>query len=597
MSGNEDVYKIKIIDEASRTANNVQAALSSVAATTNRLATAMLFGSAAEKKMAREGNALAASELKAARAQNAYANSIVAAYSKTERAARKARAEADKAAKARMRYVKSEKTSALDTIGKLGLVATAAFAAAAGGYAMGRSFLEAAGTAEAFERTFARLAPGELKETRALIQKLGLDLEAGEEAALKLRTTFDKFTSDQFLKFFAGMGLGADEIKRASLAISQIQGRGKLQAEELNQFVEAVPGVDRGQIIDKISKELKISLGEASKRLGKGQIAADVGIRALYGGALESRKLGGPGELDKEIEARSGTLNVKLTNVDNSITRIKRNLGEALAKGGFLDDIIKFTTWLEKMSTSVDKLADSYKRFKALLGIGLGGDYSQSASYALGVDPESATGKVLDYSPNKAVADVGGFLSDIWKSITEGRGDGPYSRGVAMGQQIPAGIAAGITQNQGKAIEAVQNLGKAVDQAGKQELQIKSPSRVFAQQGKYIDEGLAVGINDHADVAFQSAQALAEGTVAEAEMQAQIGASVSSAGMMNIGSAAGNALTASTSGAGATIGTVSVSIQIDGAEGPSATVEHIRTWFDTEFAALLERNLEGSGAS
>ena len=141
------------------------------------------------------------------------------------------------------------------------------------------------------------------------------------------------------------------------------------------------------------------------------------------------------------------------------------------------------------------------------------------------------------------------------------------------------------------------HLGSSVIAAGADILGIQSPSTVFAEQGRFIDEGLAMGIEDHQDLAFASAETMADGVVAEAEMAAMVGSGVNQTAMANVGTAAGNALAATpgTSGGGS-VGSVNVTINVDGSKDTQTTMQAIRSFFDTDFAALLERQLEGSGA-
>ena len=554
------VYTIRITDQASPAVLQVQAALTQLAAATNRTASAMLFGSKAEQQMAREAEKLARAEGRAAKA----ALNLENATNRLGRSAmpRTAKSVARAGAKTESAFARL----------KGGASAASAFiTAAVGGMAVrvGRDMLEAAGQAQTLERTFERIAPGELAEVRTLVQKLGLDLEAGEKAALKLRTTFDKFTANKFLEFFRGVNLDPGELDRATLAITQIQGRGKLQAEELNQFVEAVPGVDRGRVVDQIATEMGIARDLAAKKLQTGQVASDVGIRALVFATLESRKMTDPsggrgfGGLEKGIQESSGDINIRLASLDNSITRIKRNLGENLASSGFLDSLDRLFARLESFS----KL--DFGIFDRLMGVWktLNGDYSVDASKILGVDPTSGLGKILDFKP-----------------------------GEAIGNAIGAGVAVGIQASQSQAETAATNLANGVIATSNDAFGIHSPSKAFAEQGYQDVMGLATGIEDNQDLAFGAAESLADSTIAEAEMAAATGAGVSSGHMANVGAAAGSALAAG-GGEGGRPVSVSVAITVDGAQGPAETVEQIREFFSTaDFAALFERAVEGSGA-
>lgn len=556
----ETAYTIRLIDQASASSARVKSALDSVAAAAERTERAFMGTDRAYQGVAREAERQARAQLKVAQALEA-----------VDKKALSNQRTLDKFGKRTVPRALKDSSTAFERL-KGGITATTAFiGAAVGGMAVrvGRDLLETAGAAQTLERNFNRIAPGELADVRNLVQRLGLDLEAGEKAALKLRTTFDKFTANKFLEFFRGVNLDPGELDRATLAITQIQGRGKLQAEELNQFVEAVPGVDRGRVVDQIAKEMGIARAEAAAKLQKGQVASDVGIRALVFSTLESRKMLDPndprgwGGLSTAIQESSGDINVRLANLDNSITRIKRNLGENLASSGFLDSLDRLFARLESFS----KL--DFGIFDRLMGVWktLNGDYSVDASKILGVDPTSGLGKFLDFKP-----------------------------GEFIGNAIGAGVATGIEQSRGQAEAAVQNLANGVIVQSQSAFGIHSPSKVFAEQGYQDVAGLAMGIEDNQDLAFAAAESMADGTIAEAEMAAATGSPASTGHMANVGAAAAGAIGA---GAASASGPVhaQISITVDGSRSPAETVGALQDFFSSaDFAALFERAVEGSGA-
>lgn len=558
----ETAYTIRLIDQASASSARVKSALDSVAAAAQRTEQAFMGTDRAYQAVAREAERQARAQLKVAQALEA-----------VDKKALSNQRTLDKFGKRTVPRALKDSSTAFERL-KGGITATTAFiGAAVGGMAVrvGRDLLETAGAAQTLERNFERIAPGELKEVRELVQRLGLDLEAGEKAALKLRTTFDKFTANKFLEFFRGVNLDPGELDRATLAITQIQGRGKLQAEELNQFVEAVPGVDRGRVVDQIANEMKIARAEAANKLQKGQVSADVGIRALVFATLESRKMTDPtaaggrgyGGLATAIQESSGDINVRLANLDNSITRIKRNLGENLASSGFLDELDRLFVRLESFS----KL--DFGIFDRLMGVWktLNGDYSVDASKILGVDSDSGLGKFLDFKP-----------------------------GEFIGNAIGAGVATGIEASRGQAEAAVQNLANGVILQSQDAFGIHSPSKVFAEQGYQDVMGLATGIEDNQDLAFAAAESMADGAIAEAEMAATTGAPASTGHMANVGAAAAGAFAGAAAGPSGPV-SAQISITVDGSRSPADTVGALQDFFSSaDFVALFERAVEGSGA-
>lgn len=76
------------------------------------------------------------------------------------------------------------------------------------------------------------------------------------------------------------------------------------------------------------------------------------------------------------------------------------------------------------------------------------------------------------------------------------------------GQNIVGGLIAGINQFAGGAIGAVSNLATGAINAFKGLFGIHSPSKLMAQYGKYIDEGLAIGITQNASLPADAASGM-----------------------------------------------------------------------------------------
>jgi hypothetical protein len=232
----------------------------------------------------------------------------------------------------------------------------------------------------------------------------------------------------------------------------------------------------------------------------------------------------------------------------------------------------------------------SEKVYASLHKLGLGGTVV-----------EAVTGKVEDAGPKetkqtgfeKTVGEIG---RQLFMSEAE-RSDLAKRQGEYMAVALDQGMANGLT-SAGQAAAAATEMAAGVADSGKTELGVHSPSTVFAELGQFVDEGLAVGIEDYQDTAFGAAGALADGAVSEADMALQTGLGVNQTAMANVGAAAGNAISSNTGGdsASRSVGPVSVEIHVDGSKDAATTVEAIKAWFDTDFAALLERQLEGSGA-
>ena len=69
---------------------------------------------------------------------------------------------------------------------------------------------------------------------------------------------------------------------------------------------------------------------------------------------------------------------------------------------------------------------------------------------------------------------------------------------IKVGSALSDGLASGVRNHAGKVIAAAESAAKQAYEAAKRKLGVKSPSRVFAELGKYVDLGLAKGILDNA---------------------------------------------------------------------------------------------------
>lgn len=66
----------------------------------------------------------------------------------------------------------------------------------------------------------------------------------------------------------------------------------------------------------------------------------------------------------------------------------------------------------------------------------------------------------------------------------------------SLGAEVPAGAASGISENADQVSDATSEMAGDASDSFAEELDINSPSRVFKEHGKYIDEGLILGIED-----------------------------------------------------------------------------------------------------
>lgn len=84
-----------------------------------------------------------------------------------------------------------------------------------------------------------------------------------------------------------------------------------------------------------------------------------------------------------------------------------------------------------------------------------------------------------------------------------------YQAGVDSAQ----GLVNGLASQQRTLVTQMESMARAMVAAIKRELEIKSPSRVFMEIGKYMNEGLAKGLQQSASVSEKAVEAVGHGTI------------------------------------------------------------------------------------
>lgn len=197
------------------------------------------------------------------------------------------------------------------------------------------------------------------------------------------------------------------------------------------------------------------------------------------------------------------------TNLQKGITSGKSKPSSAIKQ---MNDLVKFDSLVSKSgkagSKSVQaivksvnagktKPADAIKQMNFLLqkeageGMGKVGDKG-GAQMAKGMEKKSS-----------AVKSAG---SKVAKSGISGA-NSQKSGFVSVGANLASGIASGINQNTGYVKEAARSAVKAAKEAAKDEGDINSPSKVFANEvGKWLPAGVGVGIRKNTKAATKASR-------------------------------------------------------------------------------------------
>lgn len=479
----------------------------------------------------------------------------------------------------------------------------------------------------------AKTGAADLAKVRQLAFEMGAPFEDTAESIMKLRKMgFAAAEAENLFKSMQDMrGVGAtmEETKRAIVAITQIKSAGKLQGDELNQLAEA--GVGASEVYKQLGKILGKTVPEVIKMKEAGKIDSDTAIKGIMAAIAETTGSKKPGELGKKIANETlGGLLEKLKNFGGiAMDTIAEKVAPAFMKlKPILDDIMNALQSPEAKK-AIDDIAagvsaifsgavaawPAVKQFTAGLLEGLAPLKSMLSGFAsmlgplfkaLGVDAKDAAsgarllGQALALVIGAAVM-LTGLLAGVvalfvavpaaiagaavaigltigaiinWLVSLPGRitatAGAIATAAIQLGSDIISGLVNGITAGAARVIEAVKGVAQGAISAAAMTLKIGSPSKVFAELGGFMAEGMALGIGDGAD------------GVATASSKMSLGGAEGAAGM----------------GMGGGRGPVSiqVTIPVSGAGDPKAVAAEVQRSFLANLATAFEGLQAEAGA-
>ena len=163
------------------------------------------------------------------------------------------------------------------------------------------------------------------------------------------------------------VGLGQEGMDRITLALGQINAKGKVTAEEMRQLAET--GIPAWELL---ASKLGMTTAKAMEMSKKGAISAKDGITALLTG-LEERF---GGMMDKV----NGEIPQSFSNMKDSVASIMRSMGDDIIKALDLKDRMKSASdWMSEFATQAKTLgvAQAFENMvppgvqEALVGIGV----------------------------------------------------------------------------------------------------------------------------------------------------------------------------------------------------------------------------------
>lgn len=119
-------------------------------------------------------------------------------------------------------------------------------------------------------------------------------------------------------------------------------------------------------------------------------------------------------------------------------------------------------------------------------------------------------------SPSKKMEAIG---KNVIEGLKEGMDDNKStltSEAKTIGQQMVAGVQSGVESKEGSIQSKISGMFRRIVNNAKANLQIASPSKVFAYMGEMIGAGMEVGIEDSSLNAIDAAETMTEGITAAA---------------------------------------------------------------------------------
>ena len=193
-----------------------------------------------------------------------------------------------------------------------------------------------------------------------------------------------------------------------------------------------------------------------------------------------------------------------------SYTKNLKSIGQDLK--GFFEEVWSFTqNWVGKDTGKLDKVTESVTGIFTALNDAFDNANSDGSFTAAGLDiiKYLSDGIQSENSITNVKNAAQAVAKAAWTKIHPDNDTNFYNTGT----WIPAGLASGIRDNQSAVVNAIVSMVSAGIRAGKNLLQIKSPSRVFAEMGMYSDQGLAQGLLGSVGVVEQAGQSVSKSAV------------------------------------------------------------------------------------
>lgn len=431
-------------------------------------------------------------------------------------ASEKARIERQAAAAARRASSPSGGSGAgsalLGGIGMGGLASAGGIGAliATAGYVAKQGFDTASKIEQAKMRLTALLgsqeaASAELKDMVRAAAKTKFDWEDLVDASSSLSASFGNTDERRYVlasisDMVSVAGEGKETLNQVILAVNQVMGKGKLEAEEVNQIIEPLKGiVSRRDFYTEVARLMNITgkdNDDLQKKMAKkqkdGAISGRTAIQALTN-VGRAKAGGGP----------AGSFAVQAgDSIEGQISNIKTGIGSLFA----MADTEKWPAMV-KLKVILGEIANLFTA-----------DSKEGAQFMQLLNFYSNGVVTIVTLIGRAMIAINAPIAGLIRIIDAARFTSlfDFAAWAEVGKNVALGIANGIKDGAVWVYDAVRGLATTAIQEIKTKLHIASPSRVMMQLGAYTGEGFARGIDGSQARVATAGSAMAEAAIPSA---------------------------------------------------------------------------------
>lgn len=315
--------------------------------------------------------------------------------------------------------------------------------------------------------------------------------------------------------------------------LKAVTGSAEVADAEIGKALDAVKSGSKtaSQAMAELAKKYKVA--------GDGSKAYEVSSKTL-GGALERLKEAA-GNVFAKVAEKAGPA---LDKLGGKLSKLLDDFNESGTAASMVDKLAGAMEWLADavgvaaalikplwtgFKEGLGPLGTELTKIGEMIGKAFGGD-KKGAMDGLAVAAQMV-GRALGFVVGVAVRLAVGFAGIVaGGAMLVGWFMTLPARAEAAAQGLISGLVNGIRDGIGRAVQAAKELADKVKSAVADALKLKSPSKVFAELGRFTSEGMAIGIEQGTPAVAAAGRELAVAPMAAAASASPAGGGTARAG-------------------------------------------------------------------